>query len=245
MGIAVGQAAGIPSVLIENFTWDWIYQPYTKIAPRFAPHIEYLETLFNQADYHIQTEPVCRHQKADLLTLPVSRKPRISTDETRKRLKIADGVPFVLITMGGIPKHYTIHEKLKDQSNLWFVISGSGQALHREHNFVVLPHHSAFYHPDLVNAADVVIGKAGYSTFAEVFYAGVPFIFVKRPKFRESEILADYIHKHSEALAITEEEFETGMWIPQIKDLLERTPARRKVTTGAMQAADFVDCLLE
>ena len=25
LGIAVARAAGIPSVLIENFTWDWIY----------------------------------------------------------------------------------------------------------------------------------------------------------------------------------------------------------------------------
>ena len=28
LGIAVAKAAGIPSVLIENFTWDWIYEAY-------------------------------------------------------------------------------------------------------------------------------------------------------------------------------------------------------------------------
>ena len=30
------------------------------------------------------------------------------------------------------------------------------------------------FHPDLVNASDAVIGKAGYNTLAEVFYAGTP-----------------------------------------------------------------------
>ncbi len=28
MGILVAKHAGIPSVLIENFTWDWIYEEY-------------------------------------------------------------------------------------------------------------------------------------------------------------------------------------------------------------------------
>ena len=31
MGIAVGLEAGIPSVLVENFTWDWIYQAYLQL----------------------------------------------------------------------------------------------------------------------------------------------------------------------------------------------------------------------
>jgi len=29
LGISVGSEAGIPTVLIENFTWDWIYEQYT------------------------------------------------------------------------------------------------------------------------------------------------------------------------------------------------------------------------
>jgi hypothetical protein len=29
LGIAVAEVAKVPSVLIENFTWDWIYEGYT------------------------------------------------------------------------------------------------------------------------------------------------------------------------------------------------------------------------
>lgn len=28
MGIAVAQKAGVPAVLVENFTWDWVYAGY-------------------------------------------------------------------------------------------------------------------------------------------------------------------------------------------------------------------------
>ena len=27
LGIAVAKKAGVPSILVENFTWDWIYAP--------------------------------------------------------------------------------------------------------------------------------------------------------------------------------------------------------------------------
>ena len=58
MGIAVGCSAGIPSVLVENFTWDWIYGGYLKAATGLQPHIEYLSHIFRQADHHIQTRPL-------------------------------------------------------------------------------------------------------------------------------------------------------------------------------------------
>jgi hypothetical protein len=43
--------------------------------------------------------------------------------------------------------------------------AGVIEAIHQsKQNLVLLPHHSGFYHPDLVNASDAVIGKVGYST---------------------------------------------------------------------------------
>ena len=50
-----------------------------------------------------------------------------------------------------------------------------------------MPHHSAFYHPDLVNASDAVVGKLGYSTVAEAALAGVSYAYVPRNQFRETE----------------------------------------------------------
>ena len=67
-----------------------------------------------------------------------------------------------------------------------FVIPGGADDYLWQENLVLLPHHSRFYHPDLVAAADAVVGKVGYSTVAETFHAGAPLGYVPRTRFRES-----------------------------------------------------------
>jgi hypothetical protein len=193
MGIAVAREAGIPSILIENFTWDWIYQGYLKYDGRLSRHITYLQGLFEDADYHVQTEPVCYPRTADLTTPPISRKVRTPASHIRQGLGIPDQAQVVMITMGGIPWHYTFLEQLAGQRDLYFVIPGADEQIQNQGSYpgvVLLPHHSDFFHPDLVNACDAVIGKAGYSTVAEVYHAGVPFGYIARPRFRESQVLA-------------------------------------------------------
>ncbi len=244
MGIAVGAEAGIPSVLIENFTWDWIYQTYAEIAPQFISHIEFLKTLFAGAGYHVQTEPVCCRQNADLTVSPISRKPRTKASQIRETLGLNGQGAVVHITMGGIPQEYAIKDRLKAYPDMHFIISGSGPALECDANVFTLPYHSSLYHPDIINAADLVIGKAGYSTLAEVYYAGIPYVYVERPLFRESDILSDFIGTHMHGMAITVEEFESGAWIGDIPRLLDKPVLCRGETTGAEQVAEFVSRLL-
>ena len=245
MGIAVGEASGIPSVLVENFTWNWIYEAYTLSNPKFNSYIEYLKELFDKAGYHIQTEPVCCRKTADRLLPPISRKSRISPESTRKHLSIAQDAPVVMITMGGIPRQYTIQDKLKDEKPINFIISGGNESFQRMDNVVILPYRSDFYHPDLIHASDIVIGKAGYSTLAEVYDAGIPFIFVKRPTFRESDIITAYIKTHMASIDISEGQFEEGDWISHIGDMLQTPRNFQKENTGAQQAAEYIYGLLE
>jgi len=63
MGIRVARAAGVPSVLIESFTWDWIYRGY---AVQGLNQFEtYLQSIFAEATYRIQTQPICKYADAD------------------------------------------------------------------------------------------------------------------------------------------------------------------------------------
>ena len=68
--------------------------------------------------------------------------------------------------------------------------------MHIEGHVTCLPHQSDYYHPDLIRAADVVVGKAGYSTLAEVYHAGTPFGCVGRSGFRETDILEAFMAAH-------------------------------------------------
>lgn len=244
MGICAGTEARIPSVLVENFTWDWIYQAYSDAEPKFLPHIQYLKTIFAEADYHVQTEPVCCYQDTDLTALPIARKPRSAVSRIRQNLGIDAQRPVVHITMGGIPQQYTIGEALKAHPDLIFIISGSGQTLESDGNVFTLPYHSTFYHTDIIHAADLVIGKAGYSTLAEVYYAGIPFIFVKRPMFRESAVISKFVRTHMHGMDITLEQFERGEWIGDLRRLLQKPVVSRTKPTGADQVAEFIFGLL-
>lgn len=244
LGIVVARAAGVPSVLVENFTWDWIYEGYVQEEPRLAQHIAYLRAIFTAADYHIQTEPVCRPCPADLTSLPVSRKPRHSRQQTRIQLGIPMSAQAVLLTMGGVPEPYAFLSQLQHHRDISFVVLGAGEVLERRDNVVLLPHRSALFPPDLIYACDAVVGKAGYSTLAETYHAGVPLGSVVRQRFREAPVLAAYITTHMSGLAITEPEFHSGVWLAQLPALLALPRQPQRETRGAEQIARFVSGLV-
>lgn len=240
LGILVAAHAGIPSVLVENFTWDWIYQEYATGEARMLPYIQYLEPIFAGADYHIQAEPVCAGRGADLITAPVARRIRTEGQATKRRFGLTVDEKMVMITSGGISSRYGFFKKLATVAEITFVIPGSGQELEFRDNLILLPHRSDFYHPDLVNAADAVIGKLGYSTLAEVYHAGVPFGYIPRSNFRESDRMVEFIKSEMCAVALEESEFQAGNWIAKLDTLFALARCPRHGCNGADQAGQFI-----
>ncbi len=240
LGLAMAKNAAIPSVLVENFTWDWIYQQYVDIDDRFKAHIAYLKILFEAADYHIKTKPMCQPGPADLTTFPVSREIKTPAGRIRKQLGIPTTARMVLITTGGIKQSYGFLKKLKHLPEIHFVLPGAGPKMVTRNNCTILPHRSNFYHPDLINASDAVVGKVGYSTLAEVYQAGVPFGYVVRSNFRESGPMATFIEKKMQGIAMDESEFSSGSWATKLEDLLNLKRRRRRMKNGADQIGRFI-----
>jgi len=252
LGIAVARAAGIPCVLIENFTWDYIYEGYLEKDRRFQEYVSQLRELYASVDYRIQTEPVCQRTPSQLTTAPVSRAPRTPATLVRRLLGIPDGARMVLITMGGFSWEYRFLEVLGEHLGIFFVVPGAREAQEKlgaqislPGNLVALPHRSRFFHPDLVNASDAVIGKAGYSTVAEVYWAGVPFGYVPRPHFRESQALVQFIEREMPCIPVNEESFDRGEWLASLPKLLALPRVSREGENGADQVAQFLDRLTE
>lgn len=239
LGIAVAAQAGIPSVLIENFTWDWIYAGYLEEDRRFEKHIAYLHEVFQSASYHIQTAPVSNVTPCDLVTQPVSRPNRLSRCQTRLQLGIPENARMVLVTMGGIETPLTFTDHPAAAEDLYFVIPG-GITQGPDHHRIVLPHHSDFYHPDLVNACDAIVGKAGYSTLAEAYQAGVPYIYTARRRFRETASIAAFIENELGGFEIEEDQFRRGEWIPGLMRLLIKPARKGEKVNGAMEAGRFI-----
>jgi acyl dehydratase len=240
LGLAVARAAGLPSVLIENFTWDWIYEGYVPQDRRIALHVAYLADQFRLADHHVQCEPRCLRSPADLVTAPVAREPRRLPAAVREALGIEPGVPLVLLSSGGVQGVYPWLETLQTQRDVVYVAPGIGDELERTGSLVRLPAHSGVYHPDLVRAADAVVGKLGYSTVSEVYRAGVPFAYVGRPRFREAPAMAAFVDRRMPSLALSTTSFEAGIWLERVPELLALPRGDVRESNGADEVARYV-----
>jgi len=240
LGIAVARRAGIPSVLVENFTWDWIYQAFESAAGRLKSHIAYLQHIYGQADHRIQCQPLCRAVAGALRVGPVSRRPRATPEQIRRTLGIPGNDPMVLITMGGVADGFDFMKHLPPELPFFLVIPGAQGLGTRHERVIALPTHSDLFHPDLVLAADLLIGKAGYSTIAEVYHAGTPFGIVRRSHFPESAVLTDFATRHLSCRPISARDYASGRWLQQIPELLTLPRTQPRQENGAREAARFI-----
>jgi UDP:flavonoid glycosyltransferase YjiC (YdhE family) len=242
MGILIAGQADVPSVLVENFTWDWIYQGFEEAG--LHEFNQYLQSIFSKATYHIQTQPICNPAAVDFSAAPASRKIQTPSGEARQKLGLTESCKVIMITAGGVPKNYGFIEKLKNQTATHFIIPGASNSVDIQDNLILLPENSEFFHPDLINASDAVIGKVGYSTIAEVYQAGIPFGYTARAQYRESEALVNFIENKINGFSIGQSEFNNGDWIHRIADLLALPRVQRDTSNGADQIAGFIANLL-
>lgn len=236
-GLAVARAAGLPSILVENFTWDWIYRAYAARWPSLSRWVELFEAEFIQCDLRIQAEPWCRPVDGALRVPPISRRPRNGRESIRKDLGIEEGNPMLLVSMGGIPWRFSGLERAAQAQGLTVVVPGGGTTEARNGSLIVLPHHSRFHHPDLVHAADGVLAKLGYSTIAEVWSAGGSLGWIGRPSFPESAEMARWVRQHLGGAEISRDELVEGRWVARLGEIVEATRSSAAPRRGGAPAA--------
>jgi hypothetical protein len=244
LGILAAQQLDVPSVLLENFTWDWIYSGYLAQCPALQPHIVYLQEVYSQATYHVQSRPVCQPLAGLEKSSPISRLVRTSRPEVRRQLRVGEDKKMILITMGGVSGDVYAIKSLSEYKDVIFVLGGSERLVAEAENIRCIPQKSDFYHPDLVAAADAVVGKAGYSTLAEVYNSGVSYGYILRNTFRESAVLAEFIEREVKGSEISVTDLQSGNWVQQLDMLLTQNPVRRNRENGAVAVARFIADIL-
>jgi len=244
LGLEVADHTDLPSVLVENFTWDWIYANYPNAPPSLLRHSREMAEAFARADLRIQATPVCERSADGIAVPPIARTTRSPQGEVRRRLGVPEHEPMVLLSMGGAEWDYGRLGELERQKRAWIVVPGGGRTARRRGRLLVLPFHSEFYHPDLVAASDLVVGKLGYSTVAEAYHAGAAFAYVARPRFPESPVLASFVNQHMNAMEIEESVFRCGRWLQQIEPLLAVSRRPPNEANGADVAANAILDLL-
>ena len=154
---------------------------------------------------------------------------------------------MVFLTMGGVPQEYPFVSRLhRDFSTIDFVIAGIGTKKEWvAPNVLLLPANSDHYHPDLITAADAVIGKAGYSTIAEIYHGQVRFGYFVREDYPEMQALVNFLQHNTDGFSLSAQDYMSGDWLCELENLLAVQPARRQQTlNGSLQTAQVISELL-
>lgn len=244
LGIAVGRRAGVPAVLVENFTWDWIYRAYAGEEPFLARAAEEIAAVVAAADLRLQTVPACDPVAGGVPVPPVARAPRRGRQAVRRALGTGDGERLVLVTMGGIPWDFRRSARLPVPAGVTLVVPGGAEEPRRVPGALLLPHRSGFYHPDLMAASDAVLGKLGYSTLAEAWRCGLPYAFIPRQRFPESPVLARFVAEEMAGFAVAAPVLEGEDLAAAVERLLDLPRRGAPKEDGAAVAAAHVRELL-
>jgi UDP:flavonoid glycosyltransferase YjiC (YdhE family) len=243
LGIEVARRVGVPSLLVENFTWDWIYTPLAETTPDLLDHIDYFTNIYSRADFRIQTEPVCNPIACDLTSAPIARGSRKTPAEIAPHFDSRNR-PIILLTMGGIPLALPFLGLLEDYRDYFFIIAGQPKDSPAPGDHIrLLDRETELYHPDLIELADLVICKTGYSTIAECARTETPICCVQRADFAESAVLESFVEKEMQGTLIDGVDFFSGRWLADLPLLLEKN-RYQVLPDGRNQAAAFIQGVL-
>lgn len=225
LGVAVAEAAGLPSIVVENFTWGWLYEPLHARAPELEAFGRELDDWLMQADVHLQARPVCLRLESTELVDPISREPRRPREETRAALGVGEDEKLVVVTMGGYGESLSFLPRLRERRDCRFLVTGA-DATSEEGNLLLFDNNTPLFMPDLMRAADALVAKLGYGTVSEVWREGLPFLGVTRSDFREMEALEAFARAELRGTVIAPGGFRSGAWIEELDALLgmERRP---------------------
>jgi L-arabinokinase len=230
LAFAAAARAGVKSLALGNFTWDWIYGIYPAfdtLAPDVIPAIRAAYATATRAlrlPFHGGFEPMAA--VTDDIPL-IARRSRRDPAETRRLLGVAVGRPLVLASFGayGAPLPY--------------------DAIRASEPFTLLvveqlaPH--GLLYEDLVAAADVVVSKPGYGIVSECIANDTALLYTSRGHFIEYDVFVAEMPRWLRCRFISQEDLVAGRWAGAISALLAQpAPPDRARVDGAEVAAGII-----
>lgn len=234
-GLLAGRRLGLSTVLVESFTWDWIFRRLDAGPGALTAAADWLEEVYSTAELRLQPRPRCATAPGGQAVGALAREPRAGRERTRARLGVGPEEVLALLSMGGVPWRFAGLEGAT-AAGLRPVVVGEVEGGVPE-GVLRLPHHSGFHHPDLVAAADVVVGKLGYSTLAEAWQGGCGYAYVERTDFPEIPVLEAHARTALAAAPVSPADLEDGAWAAIARDLARRPSPREPYEDGRPAAA--------
>ncbi|MCA9912983.1 MAG: hypothetical protein KC496_06525 [Anaerolineae bacterium] len=247
LAMEVASAADVPCLAITHFTWDWVYGHYVDQYPQAVPLIEAIRASYAKTTLALQLQMPIPHafdmfprvEAIPGLYNPVTK----SRADIQAEFNLAPDMRVGLISMGGHAWSNLDLRALKAMHDwvflvndaAWESVSDAPQRFRR-----VPPGYAAYQ--NLIAHSDVLVGKVGGSTVAEVVGHGTPMIYTTHPLWRESSLLRETLERSAVASQyLPLENFQRGEWVEALNAVYEM-PRRQAYSqpNGAAIAAEKV-----
>ncbi|XP_030943854.1 L-arabinokinase-like isoform X3 [Quercus lobata] len=225
--------AGIRSVCVTNFSWDFIYAEYVMVAgSHYRSVLQQIAEDYSHSEFVIRLPgyspmPAFR----GVIDVPlVVRRLHKSREEVRKDLGVLDDVKLVIFNFGGQPAGWKLKEEYLPAGWLCLVC-GASDNQELPPNFIKLA--KDVYTPDLIAASDCMLGKIGYGTVSEAMAYKLPFIFIRRDYFNEEPYLREMLEYYQGGVEMARRDMLSGCWIPYLERAVNLKPCYEGGTNGA------------
>jgi hypothetical protein len=251
--------AGLPSIAVGNFTWDWIYEGY---AGEIAAHPRLLERVRRAYAYAERALrlPLGGGFAAFDRVEPVpfiARRSVRSREEVRARFDLPPAAPLVLASFGGYGLRDIDLGALARLRGYTVVVTAQVQAPRRGDDpsgngagapgatTADLPasvrfideraiYAAGYRYEDVVRAVDVVATKPGYGIIAECVANGAALLYTSRGRFVEYDVMVREMPRYLRAGFISNEDLYAGAWEPALDAVLAQPePPERPRVDGA------------
>ncbi|WCJ30540.1 arabinose kinase [Euphorbia peplus] len=232
--------AGIRSVCVTNFSWDFIYAEYVMAAGYNHRSIVWqIAEDYSHCEFLIRLPGYCPMPAfRDVIDVPlVVRRLHKTRKEVRKELGISDDVKLVILNFGGQPAGWQLKEEYLPSGWLCLVC-GASDKHELPKNFIKLAKDA--YTPDLIAASDCMLGKIGYGTVSEALAYKLPFVFVRRDYFNEEPFLRNMLEYYQSGVEMIRRDLLTGHWQPYLERAISLKPCYEGGINGGEVAAHIL-----
>jgi len=240
LAFAAAERAGVPSVALGNFSWDWIYRHLAGRVPGLQEAAAHAARAYSSARLLLRLP-----WSGDLGVFPsiedvplVARRPQLPGDEVRRRLGL-DERPLVVTSLGGVAGPAIDARGLAGLDGFQFVVpagSAAGDNLHELSAGRLGELGLGF--ADVVGAAAVVASKPGYGIVSDCIGAGARLLYTDRGDFPEYPILVSGMVRYLRALHVDNRTLLSGDLGPALADILEAPNPPPPDLGGARRAAE-------
>jgi len=255
LAFAVGGSAGIPSIALGNFTWDWVYADYPRVrlAPSLLPAIR---GAYAKASMALRLPMSAGFEVFNnVRDIPfIARHASKTREEVVKILKLPHEKPIVLASFGGYGLPGLDSDLLAKFKKYTVVTTATIPMSRARKDTPLVEKKGAFFsineeamydigvrYEDLVAAADVLVTKPGYGIISEAIANDTAVLYTSRGHFPEYDVLVDEMPKYVRSAFISHDDLFAGKWESHIDKLRAQPKIKKKPeTNGAEVAADIL-----